>query len=78
MLIRTLCRSCLGSGTRVALLAHLTLTGPDSPAHTHDPDHPAPDLGDQALAPHPCPDCDGTGHHLLAATTRPPPPKNAI
>ncbi|MFJ9553384.1 hypothetical protein ACIRPH_06185 [Nocardiopsis sp. NPDC101807] len=76
MLIRTLCRSCLGSGTRLALLAHLT--GPGSPTPTPTPDHPAPDLVDQALAPHPCPHCDGSGHHLLAATTRPPPPKDAI
>ncbi|MFD3683670.1 hypothetical protein ACFWTE_02460 [Nocardiopsis sp. NPDC058631] len=73
MLIRTMCRSCLGSGTRVCLLAHLT-TGDPPTDHPPNTNPPTPDQGDQALASHPCPDCEGTGHHLLAATTHHPTP----
>ena len=77
MLIRTMCRSCLGSGTRLSLLAPLT-TGDPPGDHPPEADSPTPYRGEQALAPHPCPHCDGTGHHLLAATTRHPPGRNAI
>lgn len=90
MLIRTMCRTCLGSGTRLAVLAHLTLPpdphppttaapdAPPSPGPPHRPATPGPHQsprphyqGDQALAAHPCPDCDGSGHHLQNAATHP-------
>lgn len=62
MLIRTLCRGCLGSGTQIQVLPY---------APRHQP--PA-----QTLVPRPCPHCAGNGHHHLAATHRPTPSGNGI
>ncbi|MBB6119899.1 hypothetical protein [Nocardiopsis algeriensis] len=63
MLIRTLCRTCTGNGTHVAIHAR---------ADAQPPRHLT--VG-QTLTRRTCTDCDGTGHQPLTATDRIPPPR---
>lgn len=55
MLIRVLCRHCLGHGTQLQALPYTPHNQP--PAHT--------------LVPRTCPHCHGDGHHHLTATHHP-------